>query len=117
MLLRESCNVAVGELLDPVSGLPHPILNGDGKAKAAAIMIEYIPLRALLGGKGGTIVNEACTEKLKFLPLGVTPPRPLFPIFPVFMLVLLEGADEPTGDVSDGVEIVSELDGSRSCVR
>ena len=54
----ESRDPSIRELLDPVSGLPHPILNRDGKARAATVTVEYIPLRAFLSGESGAIVDE-----------------------------------------------------------
>jgi hypothetical protein len=49
MLLGESRDVTVGELLDPVSGLPHPVLDGDGEAWASPVAVEHVSFRAFFG--------------------------------------------------------------------
>jgi hypothetical protein len=114
MLLGESRDTTVRELLDPVSGLPHPILNGDGEARAPSITVEYIPLRAFFGGQSGAVVDESCSKELEFLLLCVTLPGPLLAIFPVFVLSLLEGANETPRNVRDCVKVIRDLDGGCS---
>jgi hypothetical protein len=114
MLLRESRNATIGELFDPMSGLPHPILDGYGEARASSVAVEYIPFRAFFSGQGGAVVDESCPEEFEFFPLCVALPRPLFAILPVLTLPLLKGADETPRDVSDRVEVVCDLDGGRS---
>jgi hypothetical protein len=49
VLFGESRDATVGELFDPVSRLPHPILDGDGEAWAPPIAVKYVPLRAFFG--------------------------------------------------------------------
>jgi hypothetical protein len=71
MLLRKPCNMTIRELLDPVSRLPHPILNGDGKTWASPVIIEYIPVRAFFSGESGVIVDESCLQEFELFPLGV----------------------------------------------
>jgi hypothetical protein len=100
MLFGESHNATVGELLDPVSRLPHPILDRDRKAWAAAIVIEYIPVGAFFGGERGTVVDETCLEEFEFFPLSVTLPGPLFAVLLMLPLSLLEGSDEATSNVT-----------------
>jgi hypothetical protein len=117
MLFRESRDATVWELLDPVSGLPHPILNWNGKAWAAAVTVEYISLGALFGREGGMIVNKTCPEELEFFFLSVVLPGPLLVVFLVFMLTLFEGSDEATGDIGDCVKIVGDLDSGCGCTR
>jgi hypothetical protein len=111
MLLGESRNTTVRELLDPVSGLPHPILNGDHEAWTAAITIEYVPLRAFFSGKCGTVVDKACPKVLKLFSLGVMLPGPLLTVLSMLPLALLEGPNEAMSNVGDGVKVVSNLDG------
>jgi hypothetical protein len=115
MLLKEPRNVTIWELLDPVSGLPHPILNGYGKAWAATVMVEYIPLWAFFSGEGVAIIDKVCTKEFKLFFLGVALPGPLFAILFVLALMLLEGADEAVGNVGNSVEVISDLDGSCHC--
>jgi hypothetical protein len=117
MLLREPHNTTIRELLDPISRLPHPVLNRDGKAGAMAVAIEHVSFRALFSGEGSMVVNEVHMEELEFFSLSVMLPRPLLTVLPVFVFTLLEGADEATSDVSDGVKVISDLDGGCSCAR
>jgi hypothetical protein len=111
MLFGESRDATVGELFDPMSGLPHPILNGYGEARASSVTIEYVPFGAFFSGQGGTVVDESRPEELEFFPLGVTLPGPLFAVLSMLALPLLEGADETACEVSDCVHIVRHLDG------
>jgi hypothetical protein len=111
MLLGEPHHVTVWELFDPVGRLPHPILDGDGEAWAVAIAVEHVSLRAFFGGESGAIVDKACPKEFKLFSLGVVLPGPLFTVLPVFVFSLFEGLDETTGDVSDGVEVVCNLNG------
>jgi hypothetical protein len=115
MLLREPRNAAVGELLDPISGLPHPILDRDGKARASPIAVEHIPLWAFFGRESGPVIDEVCPEELELFPLSVMLLGPLFAILPMFAFTLLKGTDEAMGDISNGVEVVHNLDGSCGC--
>jgi hypothetical protein len=114
MLFRESHNMSIRELLDPVSRLPHPILDGDCIAWTAAIAIEYLPLGAFFGGEGGPVVNKPRPKILKLFSLGVTLPRPLFTILLVLLLLLLKSSDKAPSDIGDSVEIVCNLDGGGS---
>ena len=114
MLLKESCNATIRELLDPVSGLPHPILNGDGEAWATAIAVKHVPLRALFSRESGTVVDETCPEELKLFPLSVALLGPLLVVFFVFAFTLFEGLDEAMGNVGNRVKVVSDLDGGGS---
>jgi hypothetical protein len=111
MLLREPCNAAVRELLDPMGRLPHPILDRDGKARALSIIIEHVPFRTFFSRKGGAVVNKVHPEEFEFFSLSVSFPRPLF------ALMLLEGANEAVHNISDSVKVVHDLDSSCSCVR
>jgi hypothetical protein len=115
MLLGEPCDATVRELLDPMSGLPHPILDGDREAWTAAVVIEYIPFRAFFGGQSGVVVNKVCPKIFEFFSLGVMFPRPLLMILLVFPFSLLEGSDEAAGNVGDGVEVIRDLDGRGGC--
>jgi hypothetical protein len=115
MFFGESCHMTIWELLDPVSGLPHSILDRDGKAWAATVTVEHIPLWAFFSGESGTVVDEACSEEFELFPLGVALPGPLLMVFPMFALMLFEGADETASNVGDHVEVVRNLDGSCSC--
>jgi hypothetical protein len=115
MLLREPCNAAIRELLDPMSGLPHPILDRDGEARAPPVAVEHIPLWAFFGRESGLVIDEACPEELELFPLSVMLPGPLFTILPMFVFMLLEGMDEAAGNIGDGVEVVHDLDGSCGC--
>jgi hypothetical protein len=117
MLLWESHDAAVGELFDPVSGLPHSILNGDGEAGAASVAVEDIPIRAFFGREGSVVVDQTRSEKLEFLPLGVPLPGPLFLIRSVLAFALLESADEAACDVGDCVKVVSDLNGGLGSAR
>jgi hypothetical protein len=114
VLFGESRNTAIRELLDPVGWLPHPILYRDGKAGALSIAVEYIPLRTFFSRKGGAIINKARPEEFKFFPLSVSLSGPLFAVLLMFMLALLEGADKAAHNVSDGVKVVRDLNGSCS---
>jgi hypothetical protein len=115
MLFRESCHATVWELLDPVGGLPHPILDRNGETWAAPIAVEHIPIGAFFSRQSGSIVDEVGSEKLQFFPLGVALPTLLLAVFLMFTFTLLEGLNESTGDVGDGVKIFSELDGGGGC--
>jgi hypothetical protein len=115
MLLKESHNATVRELLDPVSRLPHPILNGDGKARAMSITVEHIPFRAFFSGKCGTVVDKMCAEELEFLSLSIALPGPLFAVLPMLIFTLLKSTDEAVGNVGDSVEVISNLDGRCGC--
>jgi hypothetical protein len=49
MLLGKPRDTTVRELFDPVSRLPHPILDRDSEAWASSITVEYIPFWTLFG--------------------------------------------------------------------
>jgi hypothetical protein len=117
MLLREPHNAAVRELLDPMGRLPHPILDGNGEARASSIIIEHIPFRTFFSRKGGVVVDKACLEEFEFFSLSVSFPRPLFTVLSMFALALLEGADEAACDISDSVKVVRDRDSGCGCVR
>jgi hypothetical protein len=114
MLLGEPRDATVRELLDPMSRLPHPILNGDGETWALSVVIENIPLRALFSGKGSAIIDEACPKEFELLSLGIPLPGPLFLVLLMLALTLFKGADEATCEVSNGVEVICDLDGGCS---
>jgi hypothetical protein len=113
MLLGESCDATVWELLDPMGRLPHPVLDGDGKARASSVAVEDIPVRAFFGRKGSAVVDKACSEKLEFFSLGVPFPGPLLLIRLVLALALFKGADEAACEVGDCVHVVCHLHGGR----
>jgi hypothetical protein len=117
MFFGEPCDMTVWELLDPMGRLPHPILDGDGKARASSVAIEDVPLGAFFSGEGGAVVNEARPEKLEFLSLGILLPGPLLPVLSVLAFALFKGADEAACDVSNRVKVVSNLDGGRGSAR
>jgi hypothetical protein len=112
MLLRESRDAAVGELFDPMSGLPHPILDGDGEARAPPAAVEHVPFRTFFRRQGGMVIDKPRPEELEFFPLGIALPGPLFTILSMFTLPLFEGMDKAPCDVGDSVEVVCDLDGS-----
>jgi hypothetical protein len=116
MLLREPCNAAIRELLDPVSGLPHPILYRDGKARASSIVVEYVSFWTFFSGESSVVIHKAHPKEFEFFPLSVILPGPLFTVLSMFVFMLLEGSDEATGNIGDGVEVVSDLDSGCSCV-
>jgi hypothetical protein len=111
MLLGESCDTTVWELLDPMGRLPHPILDGDSKARASAVAVEDISVRAFFGGKGSAVIDEARSEILEFFSLGIPLPGPLLLIRSVLAFALLKGADEAAREVGDCVHVVCHLDG------
>jgi hypothetical protein len=111
VLFGESRHATIRELLDPVSGLPHPILDRDGKTRAVTVLVEHIPLRAFFSGESGAVVDKACSEEFKFFSLTVMLLGPLFTVLLVFAFALLKGTDKSVGNVSDGVEAIGDLDG------
>jgi hypothetical protein len=117
MLLGKPRNAPVGELLDPVGRLPHPILDGDGKARASSIAIEDIPLGAFFSGEGSAVVNEARPEEFELLSLGIPLPGPPLPVLSMLAFALFKGVDETACDVSDRVKVVRKLDGSCGSAR
>jgi hypothetical protein len=58
MLFRKPYNMTVRELFDPMSRLPHSVLNGDSEARAMSIMVKDVSFRTFFRGKGGIIVNK-----------------------------------------------------------
>ena len=117
MLLGKPHDATIGELLDPVGRLPHPILNGDCKAWAAAVAIEYVPIRALLSGESGVVVDKAGLEELELFSLGVPLPGPLFLVCSMLTFALLEGADKTARDVGDCIKVISDLNGGFGSAR
>jgi hypothetical protein len=104
----------IRKLLDPMSQLPHPILNGDGETWTLPIAIELIPIGAFFGGEHHVLVNKVGTEELELFSLVVTLSRPLLMILLMFTFSLLKGTDEAVSNVRDSVEVVSDLEGSLS---
>jgi hypothetical protein len=115
MLLRKPHNAAVRELLDPVSRLPHPVLDRDGKARASSVAIEHIPFWAFFSRERSAVVDKARSEEFELLSLGVALSGPLLAILLMLAFVLFESMDETPGDIGDGIEVVSDLDGSGGC--
>jgi hypothetical protein len=112
VLFGESRDATVGELLDPMGQLPHPVLDGDSEAGASSVAVENIPFGAFFCGKGGAIVDETRLEEFELFSLGVPLPGPLFSVCPMLALTLFKGADEAACNVSNRVKVVGDLDGS-----